>query len=82
MKDLLEIMDANIVHREAANDRRVDHIAARKVEPERVAKARWADDDVEDEDMGEVEKILGYAWRSGVLDYALTAHAEIEAGGI
>ena len=68
MKDLLDIMDANIIHREAANDRRVDHIAARRVEPERVAKARWADDDVEDEDMCEVEKILGYAWRSAVLD--------------
>ena len=68
MKDLLDIMDASSVHREAANDRRVDHIAARRVEPGRAAKARRADDDVEDQDMREVEKILGYTWRSGVLD--------------
>ena len=58
MKDLLDIMDANIIHREATSDRRVDHIAARRVEPERFAKARWADDDVDDEDMSESEWIL------------------------
>ena len=79
MKDLLDIMDARIIHREAANDRRVDHTAAIRVGPEPIAKARCADDDVDDEDMCEVENSFSYAWETGVLDYASTTHHEIEA---
>ena len=77
MKDLLDSMGAKIIYREVAHDQRVGHVEARRVEPGRVAKVRWADDivdgKIDDEDTCEVEKVFNYAW---------AAHSEIVAEGL
>jgi len=65
MQNLLNIMNANVLHREAANDQHIDHVEARRFRPERVARARWADDIIDDmasDDLSEINKVLSYTW--------------------
>ena len=64
-KNLLNIMNANVLHREAANDQQVDHVEARRFRLEPVARVRWADDIIDDmasDDLCEINKVLGYTW--------------------
>ena len=65
MQNLLNIMNANVLHREAANDQQVDHVEARRFRLERVARVRWADDIIDDmasDDLSEINKVLSYTW--------------------